>query len=326
MRNPTYEQALTQQGVQWTYVEQVPLVEINASKGLKNQARLESPLEDELVEAYTLAYKAKSEFPPLVLHKPGRGQYVPIDGNHRLEASNKAGRKWHDAYVVDVQDQMIVDRMTWVFNNLVNGKRLSREDCLQHAITFVRKYGHTCRAAAKEWGLNESGVNKAVRAVNTREKIEEVGVRVPQSAPNDVIIRLGEMVQAGDAVLKAAAEAVFRSGVSAKDVDVLAASVKAARNEEAKLETVRQFANSELVKRRQAETKGGRVRVPRPLPRTLLVRHLEGIEKLFKQYPAKEALRFPGEEGREARAVAREVVEKLVALYGLGVVPREEAS
>lgn len=260
MRNPTYEQALTQQGVQWTYVEQVPLIEINAGKGLKNQARLDCPLEDELVETYTLAYKNRSEFPPLVLHKPGRGQYVPIDGNHLLESAGKAGRRWHDAYVVDTPDQMVVDRLTWVFNNLVNGKRLSREDCLQHAITFVRKYGHTCRAAAKEWGLHESLVNKAVRAINTRERLEEVGVRVPQSAPQDIIIRLGEITQAGDVVLKAAAEAVFRSGVAAKEVDQLGAR------------------------------------------------------------------RAPGEEGKEVRAVAREVVEKLVTLYGLGALPREEAS
>lgn len=34
-----------------------------------------------------------------------------------------------------------------------HGRRLSYEECLEHALTFVRKYGQTTTAAAKEWGV-----------------------------------------------------------------------------------------------------------------------------------------------------------------------------
>lgn len=39
MRNPTYEQALEKQGLTFTYVDKVNFSDIDANKGLKNQAR-----------------------------------------------------------------------------------------------------------------------------------------------------------------------------------------------------------------------------------------------------------------------------------------------
>ena len=66
MKNPQYEQALTKQGVSFTYLERVELDEINIAKGLANQARLLKPLDEELVEQYALAMKEGDSFPPLV--------------------------------------------------------------------------------------------------------------------------------------------------------------------------------------------------------------------------------------------------------------------
>lgn len=201
---------------------------------------------------------------------------------------------------------------------------MSNEECLQHAVTFVRKYGYNAKNAAKEWGLHENMVNRAVRILNTKEKLESIGVKIPHSASEEIVNRLHPVIIYGDEVLKNAAEAVFKSGVGSREVEKLAQDIKAARNEQSKLEVINKFTNSERVKRSQAETKGGRIKQPRPLPRTMLARHLDAIEKLFKNYPAKEALRAPGEEGKEVRACARQVVGYLMTLFNIGTAPKEE--
>src|SRR4051812_36674204 len=73
MRNPTYEQALTKQGVSFTYLEEVPLAAIDVRKGLANQARLSKPLDEALAEQYASAFRDGNDFPPLVLARPGPG-------------------------------------------------------------------------------------------------------------------------------------------------------------------------------------------------------------------------------------------------------------
>lgn len=115
---------------------------------------------------------------------------------------------------------------------------MSNEECLQHAVTFVRKYGYNAKNAAKEWGLHENMVNRAVRILNTKEKLESIGVKIPHSASEEIVNRLHPVIIYGDEVLKNAAEAVFKSGVGSREVEKLAQDIKAARNEQSKLEVI----------------------------------------------------------------------------------------
>src|ERR1700724_605455 len=147
-----YEQALNKQGLAWRYEEKVLLKDIDLAKGLRNQARLECPSDESLIASYAEAKKNGDQFPPPVLWRPGQGRWIPIDGNQRLAADAKLGCGKTDAYIVDCKDEQVVDRLTWTFNNLVNGKRLSQEEALEHAVTFVRKYAMKAEVAAKAWG------------------------------------------------------------------------------------------------------------------------------------------------------------------------------
>ncbi len=318
MRNATYEQALTKQGITFTYHENISLEDIDRAKGIRNQARLLVPIEDELVSSYALAYQDGMEFPPLVLHRFGKGRYVPVDGNNRLAACEKIKRLSHDAYVVEVQDQMVVDRLTWTFNNLVNGKRLGKEECLEHAISFCQKYGYTQEASAKEWGLPLYTVRKAVRANKLREVLQRHGVK---KMPNDNNLdRLSPLEAVGEDVFVAAATVVAESGVGEQECLDLVRSVKQARTNEAKLKAVDDFAKSEFVKQRRAETKGGRVQPPRPMPRNQLKRLVEQANRLFEDYPEPTALRTPKPEYKQAREDAALLANRLITLYGLGAL------
>lgn len=320
MKSQIYEQALTKQGVGFAYHESIGLADIDTAKGLRNQARLTIPLEDELVEQYAAAYKDKFEFPPLVLHRPGKGRYVPIDGNNRLAACAKVGKKWHDAYIVDVADPQVIDRLTWTFNNLVNGKRLSRDECIEHAVSFVLKYGYTAKQAAAEWSVPVWVVNRNAKTSRIRDKLRARDVKLTATLTDDVLERLSPLEEIGEDILAMAAGVVAVSGVGQDECQALVKEVKAARTHEAKADVVTRFANSDIVKQRKAETKGGKVQAPRPLPRTQLARHLLLIQRLFEDYPAKEALRPSKVEFKETREVAADVVNYLTTLFGLGAL------
>lgn len=328
MRNPTYEQALKRQGVEFTYHESIDIEDINLPRGLQNQARLVAPLIDELVESYAAAYKDGVEFPAVVLHRVAgsRAKYLPVDGNNRLHACLKVGKKWHDAYVLDVADQQVVDRICWTFNNAVNGLRLTREECMEHAVTFVQKYGRSTAEAAREWGLSKGMVERRLRSDRLADICRKNGVKkLPE--PN-VLERLTPLEKIGEDVLCAAATVIANSGTGKDGADMILEGVKNAKTHEQKIKAVDDFARSEFARQRQAETKGGRVLPPRPTPRVMFYRLIQQINKMHNTYASdpKAALRPPGAEFKAWREEVREAATILITLAGLGAVPREEAS
>jgi hypothetical protein len=326
VKNSVYEQALTKQGVAFTYHESVDIADIDTARGLRNQARLVNPIEEELVEQYAAAYRDKMEFPPVVLWRPGKGRFTPIDGNNRLAACAKAKKKWHDAYVVECADRQVVDRLTWTFNNLVNGKRLSREECVEHAVSFVLKYGYPSKQAATEWGVPEWVVTRNVRTSQLRDTLRTHNVKVPANFPEEHINTLGPLKQVGEDLFVKAAKVAIDTGIGQKECEDLVKQVKGAKTSDAKVKVIDDYADSPIAKQRRAETKGGRVRVPQPLPRTQLARLLQLMQRLFEDYPAKEALRPPGPEYKTAREVAADVADRLIVLFGLGATVGKEAS
>ncbi len=317
MKNPSYEQALARQGVTFTYHESISLEDIDLGKGLRNQARLITPIDSELVEQYAAAMKDGSQFPPVVLWRHGRGRWVPVDGNNRLAAMVKAEKNQTDAYVIECGDPMIVDRVTWTFNNHVNGKRLSREECIEHAVSFVLKYGATNKQAAQEWGVPLWQVQRSVKISQVRSRLQAQDVKLTKALTDEHIHRLGPLESVGEDVLATAAGVVAVSGVSPEECEALVKDVKAAKTHEAKAKVVEDFANSDLVKQKRAETKSGRVLPPRPQPRMLLQRLVRQGNKLYEDY-GKDGLTPPKTEYKQARGEAADFVQRLNVIFNLG--------
>lgn len=323
MKSSIYEQALTKHGVRFEYHESIDLDDIDLGKGIRNQARLSNPVEEELVEQYADAYLDKMEFPPIVLWRPGKGRWIPVDGNNRLAACARAKKKWHDAYVIDCQDQQVIDRITWTFNNMVNGKRLSREECIEHAVSFVQKYGMTHETAAKEWGVSIASVRRTVRNNRLKEVLQANGVK---KMPDERSLeRLGSLETAGDDVFVGAVKVVVESGVGPVECEQLVKDVRNARTHEQKVKVVDEFAKSEFVRQRQAETKGGKIQPKKVPPRESLKRLVHQAVLLFDNFPDKNALKPAPVEYKAARLEAADLCNKLITLFGLGALLREEA-
>lgn len=323
MRSQTYEQVLVSEGVQWEYIEKVDLDEIDAAKGLRNQARLGQPLDEALVDAYAQAKRDGMEFPPVTVWRPGpRSKYIPIDGNHTLAAAAKVKEKTTDIYYVKTTDALVVDRLTWSWNNKVNGKRLTPEECMVHALCFVRKYGMTIEAAAKEWGVTKANLNWHLTVENTRDTLDKNGFKGKLS--DDKLYKLSGLAKLGEDLAALAADIVASNGLTGEDISDLTARVRHAPTLEGKMKVVEYFAESDTAKARKAETKGGRVERPSTLPRDRMRRWLKEGQKLVEAYPAKSALRPEHPYYKEARNRAEQLVAKLCEVFGLGAIPQKE--
>jgi hypothetical protein len=324
VRNPTYEQAIAKQGLEWKYEECILIEDIDRDKGLQNQARLEQPLDNDLVDVYAEAKKAGHDFPPPVLWRPGRGRWVPVDGNQRLAADVKVGAKHTDAYVILCTDQQVIDRLCWTFNNLVNGKRLTTAEAMEHAVTFVRKYGVEAPVAAREWGINRVTLYTALRVREIADVLDKHKVKRTASLTDDKLRCLSPLLAVGEDVLVKAAESVAQSGADKETIGKLTKDVSRARSVPEKLKVVEDFRQSEDFRVKRAETKGGTLKTVRTLPRDRLAGLLVQIQRLLEDYPEKAALVPAGSKFKTVREVALDVTDRLTILFGLGARPDKE--
>lgn len=320
MESPSYVQALKSQGVDFTYVPRLDLNAIDVQAGLRNQARLEEPIDEELIEQYTIMSKSGSEAPAIVVYKRrNRNSWVPIDGNQRVATARRLHKSTIDAYVVNTEDQMVIDRLTWVFNNLVNGKRLSRDESIEHAVTMVQKYGMDIKQAAKEWGIPQRAVSKRIITGKLRDILRSRGASSLCNLTDDKLEELNSFIKLGEEVFVEAAKITHRCGLVKADIEEMKRDVDDAKTHAEKVKAVVAFGESPTAKQRRAETKGGTVK-PKQYgnsPSEELYRAMKKVERLINTYD-KAALRRKGVNFKETFELAKIVTDNLITIFGLG--------
>jgi hypothetical protein len=330
-RDRIYEDALNRQGVKWCYEPMVEFDLIDDRAGLRNQARLENALDPELVEAYRRVWEDGGEFPAMVLWRPSaRGKYRPLDGNHKLAAAKADTKHKHvqiDAYVIETDDEMVANRVAWTFNNMVNGRRLSKAECLEHAKTFVLKYGMSQEAACKEWDVSKWELTKEVRAAEVKEVLDKGNVKGADRLTRERLNELAPLRAQGEDVLVEAAKVVVETGAGADLTSQLVSDIKKAKTTAAKFEAVKTFRESEGVQRRRAETKGGTVLPRSPRPSEKLSKLIHEITLLQGNFPDKAVLRPPGKkEFERVREEVMDIIDKWVEVFGVGSKPERRAT
>ncbi len=331
MRSPQYEHALTKQGLTFSYVEKERLDNIDGPRSLRNQARLLTPIDEELVSSYEEVYRnvpigEETPFPPLVAFRPGKRsdcKLTLIDGNQRFTAAGKAGRKVHDIYLVECQDSIIIDRVTWIFNNLVNGKRITPEECIEHALTLINKYAMPVNAAAKECGVKLGTLTKRLHAQKVSQVLERQQVKKSSTLTPERLNDLAPLLQVGEDVLARAATLVVEAGLNGNDTCELVTIVKRAPTVKDKLQAIETLANSEAVKVRRAETKGGTIKPPRIEPRDNLARLIQQANRLFDNFSDRVALKPRALDWKVQRQAATDLIEHLALLFGLGAMHKD---
>lgn len=322
MRSEIYEQALTKQGIKWEYVDNISIDSINMVKSLSNQARLEESINEDLVVRYMAADKEGYGFPPLVAWRPGKGSWVLIDGNHRLTAMTRNKKKTVDAYIVNCTDQKVIDRLTWTFNNIVNGKRLTNEECMEHAISFVRKYAVSAKEAAKEWGVNQHILSSRIRNEESREILKKHNIKITPSLTDSVLKTIIPLRSAGEDLFCKVAEVVCVTGATSDDVEDICRAIKKAPTTNDKIKKVEEFSRSQRFIERKAETKGGSTRVKPNGPREQMGRLIKQMHRLLDDY-SDSAVQPRSSEWKDVRSQVFEICTRFTVMFGLGSLPRE---
>lgn len=166
---------LKENGVDWEYLEAVPIVSIDVEASKRNQARNE-PLDDKLVETYATAMKHGREFPALVAWRKN-GKWVLIGGNHRLNAAIAAGREVFDLYQVNTQDPPTIRLLTWTHNTFCGQRASSKED-LEHAYAYWKAEGGAKNATARKFGVGESALVNLIAEREARARCVKRGFDV----------------------------------------------------------------------------------------------------------------------------------------------------
>lgn len=322
MKCEIYEQELTKQGVQWEYVESIPLESIDAHRGLKNQARIDCPLDEDLVSNYAKSMKDGSNFPALVVYSTSR-KYIPLDGNHRLSAYGVLKLKTCDAYVVNSKDPLVLDRIAWSFNNHVNGARIPQATALIHAVGYVRKYGWKKEDAAREWGVSTHAVIRKHRVLVLRD-ILDTNNQPHNKVSDDVVYEMSVFETIGEDVFLAAFKVVAGSGATHQDIQDLVKKVRSAKTHANKMEAITEFETSDRMTKRYAETKGGQIQRKSGLPRDRLDQQLDTMLRLVEAYPDRKSFQ-PGNKSdtTKVRRKAEDICRHLTVIFGLGTAWQE---
>lgn len=174
-RRPDIEDYLNKQGVTWEYEDAFDLALVDDEQSLKNQARLNSVLDDATLDTYAEAYKRGDLFPAVILHKgPRKQKAIVVDGNHRVQAAWKIGRDTHPAYVIRDAKPETITRMTFEANTK-HGLPTSQEERIHHAIYLIDS-GIPQAQALRMMNVPVSAFNRQYAATLAMRRALEAGV------------------------------------------------------------------------------------------------------------------------------------------------------
>ncbi len=105
-RDPQAEQFLRQRHVKFDLISQVSIANIDVEGSLHNQARLGQPLNDENVRKIAEALRSGVRTPPIWVKRKADGQYLVLDGNHRVAAHAAEGLPI-DVYECEGRDETL---------------------------------------------------------------------------------------------------------------------------------------------------------------------------------------------------------------------------
>lgn len=229
-RDPQAEALLKEKGVKYRVVPGIKLSTIQIQESLRNNARLDAPIDDDVVEdfAFKMA-QPNAEFPMPILHDR-RGGYFVLSGNHRIGACEHVEEKTVDAYLVDCDDAMTIDDIIRTANRL-HGKRQDRQEALRHAYAQVQAFNLSIGDAAAKFQVPEQRLKNYIRADKLRVKLQLDGVTAARDFTPGVLLSLGRLSD-NDVVFRETAKAVGRMNLKQKEVDAFVDEVRHAPKEQ----------------------------------------------------------------------------------------------
>lgn len=246
MKNPIREQWIKSWSVEYDYGF-ILIKKIDWEKSLHNQARMGQPLIPELVTRYIEAIKGGAEFPPVTVYLSSTGEYVIIDGNHRVSAIKATGGDKVQAYIVNIADALLVEMMTRSAN-VQMGQPPSFTEAKEHAKIVVTKLGLNRDEAARRFGISRSVLDTALRV----DEVDAVLVSLNHDPEKLSLTSRDILNQIKDnyPVLQGAFNLAVDAKLTSAQIREMIQNIKSGHNEEDQLSLLASYTEAEGIETR----------------------------------------------------------------------------
>ena len=235
MQNPLVINILNKEGLENWYDAKVLVSNIDDIASLDNQARVaDTGMEYRLRPDYVhwLATRMKAGFPfyALVGYLNVNKKIVLFDGNHRLAAHKEVGHQRVDVHIVNIQDAVMIKRLTFTLNLLESQLPVKEEDMKSHILRLTYECHYKEPAIAELLTISRSRVNFALRADEVTKRLLKLEFnRIPSLSDTQLNI-LARIQQ--DTALYAVAELAVKYEIKDQNLVDFASEVKGAASSE----------------------------------------------------------------------------------------------
>lgn len=274
-RRSEVERLLDEYNINWRYDPALPMDKVNEKASYGNQARIDQPILDDLLEQYVVARNHGDEFPAIVVQETRSDKPVTIvDGNHRYASGKEVKLTTHPAYVIKAKPEIVRILMTEL--NVINGRGLSDRERLFHTF-FLIDQGTAMEKAAEVMRLPTGKVKTAWALEQANRRASELGVRNKawNEIPQHGRIRIGQVYT--DEAFVPLVRLVTKAGLNGSEISKLVTDVNKSRSTKAQLERIHE---EEVFFKDRIQTTGGGRMPFRQSPKNALRMHLAALTKL----------------------------------------------
>ncbi len=164
-----FEAKLREWNLQYEVVPEFPIDQIRRDPSVQVRSGQHIAPRDR-VDEYTQQMKNGAQFPPIILYKPD----ILIDGNTRLAAAKRVGRKTFPAIVVNAR-RPEMGKILAASVNQMGGERLTVEEA-HEAAQLMMKEGYPDAAIARELGRDMTQVRRWRAEKDVRDHAERLNM------------------------------------------------------------------------------------------------------------------------------------------------------
>jgi len=230
------ERFLARRGLEFEHIRDYPLEKLNAPKDdVKQQIRIDGTDPRHVEYFAEIARRgAARELPPIIVFRRQGGDEIG-DGMHRVPGLLSAGVLVHSAYVVRTDDEAVIQMIRRVANIELNGKGISEDDRLRHAMAFKRAFPEqSVESVAGNFGVTPSSLGKGLRRDEVTYSLQEQGFS-KDSLRKLRATHLDALYQHSPIIREHAARAITQTGMGPDDATAMLAQAKKKRSEAAQL-------------------------------------------------------------------------------------------
>jgi hypothetical protein len=268
-------------GVEWEYIKDILISDIDVLGSRRNNARLRDQFNDDLSVQYGVALHDGDVFPAIIIRRvlrPGGFKYFVVSGNHRLGGALLLEDKTLDAYVLNTQDEMFIEMLTRSANRWM-GERQSKDEAVEHARELIKRFNKSVPEMARLFGLKEEWLFKALRSESIRDSLNELGLD-SSLLPKVTLLHIGQL-ESNHRVFRHVASLASKFQIKGDRVLDIVRAVKERRTEQDMIDTCKIFEDQLREENRdKMATQNGSKKYPRKSTRSrvfTLVNSLAGF-------------------------------------------------